>query len=105
MGGEGGPVSHVEFKKCLCRMTLSLVGLNPYVPSRFQEMSMSHVTRIVILLSFRVVNCPVVVTMETNLHGERFYPVLRGSCQRCIFVSGGRGFFCHEAYFRMHLPL
>ena len=42
-GGEGRvPMSHVEFKKWKCRMSLSLI--NPYVPCLIQEMAMSHVT-------------------------------------------------------------
>ena len=41
-GGGGGPMSHVDFKKCQCRMSLSL-NTSP-VPCRIEEMSMSHVT-------------------------------------------------------------
>ena len=46
---EVGPLmgvlmSRVNFKKCQCRMSLSLIF--PYVPCRFYEMSMSRVTMI-----------------------------------------------------------
>ena len=47
MGGSS--MSHVDFKKCQCRMSLSLIFHN--ITCRFQEKVMSHVTIIGIPLS------------------------------------------------------
>ena len=48
--GGGSPMSHVDFKKWQCRMSLSLIFLN--VTCRISEKAMSHVTTFLPLMLY-----------------------------------------------------